>query len=347
MKIDPIYLPNERYLHLMTPHIEACRESLLQIMVLLEGTLTQPLGLTYDLRSLLRTMDNGQSFADRVPEGNANNPRNRRMRTTLDRALEAAALGEQHVAHLLALDKLDNDWGSKAMKILPRVKDRLGLELRRSISKKIKGLYVLLDPTYLKQDILGAAKKILSGGATTLQWRAKNIDKGDQLETCRRLMDLCNQTDSLLIINDHPDLALACGAHGVHLGQHDLSIPDARRILTPTQITGKSNATMDEALESESDGADYLAVGAIFPTTSKNNTRHAGIEILKEVRSSTSLPIVAISGINEANVEEVIFAGADCIAVISAVITEDDPGEATRRLNERIQTALIKRMPNE
>jgi thiamine-phosphate diphosphorylase len=119
---------------------------------------------------------------------------------------------------------------------------------------------------------------------------------------------------------------------GVHLGQKDMTIKEARKILTPEQIIGTSNATLDEAIMSEQNGADYIAVGAIFPTNTKDNTRHAGIETLKIIRNQVNLPIVAISGINKTNVSKVIRAGADSIAVISAVNDADDPKKASIEL---------------
>ena len=113
-----------------------------------------------------------------------------------------------------------------------------------------------------------------------LQLRDKVNDKGDVLPIARAIRALCDEHDALLIINDHADLAVACNAHGLHLGQHDLPIEDARAILGPHQIIGTSNALLEEAQDSERRGADYLAVGAMFPTGSKERTRPAGLETL-------------------------------------------------------------------
>jgi thiamine-phosphate diphosphorylase len=157
----------------------------------------------------------------------------------------------------------------------------------------------------------------------------------------RRIRGLCDDYGALLIINDHADLAVACNAHGLHLGQHDLPIEDARAILHPHQIIGKSNALLEEALESERQGADYVAVGAIFPTGTKERTRPAGLETLERVKAQLSVAIVAIGGIGRDNVRQVTLAGADAVCVISAVVGEPDPEEAARRLVDAISSAHV------
>jgi thiamine-phosphate diphosphorylase len=158
------------------------------------------------------------------------------------------------------------------------------------------------------------------------------------LPVARRIRDLCDQHNALLIINDHADLAVACDAHGLHLGQHDLPIEEARTILGPHQIIGKSNALLEEALESEGQGADYLAVGAIFPTDTKEETRPAGLKTLEQVKARASVPVVAIGGINIENISQVVQAGADAACVISAVVGDPNPEEAARRLVDTISS---------
>ncbi|MBI2846279.1 MAG: thiamine phosphate synthase, partial [Chloroflexi bacterium] len=128
---------------------------------------------------------------------------------------------------------------------------------------------------------------------------------------------------------DHVDLAIAADADGVHMGQKDLPIVEVRKLLPPDMIAGVSTALVPEALNAEASGADYIAVGSIFPTTSKETTRPAGLETLRKVKSAVSVPVVAIGGINENNVLEVVKAGADAVAVISAVVgAEDVEGKA-------------------
>ena len=213
---------------------------------------------------------------------------------------------------------------------------------RNILTSRLRGLYVILDPQFLQgKDMVDTAISVLTGGAKILQIRDKLGDKGDILESAKRIRDICENYDSLLIINDHVDLAVASNAHGVHLGQHDLPIEEARNILLPWQLIGTSNATVNEAAGSISRGADYIAVGAIFPTTTKGNTRPAGLDTLTRVKElasvddgfiSSSVPVVAIGGINESNVSQVIDAGADAVCVISAVIGAPDAGLAAGRI---------------
>ena len=206
----------------------------------------------------------------------------------------------------------------------------------------LQGLYVIVDPEFSPVGVVNAAEAALKGGARMLQWRDKSREKGLQLPECREIARLCEQYDSLLIVNDHADLAIAAGAHGLHVGQRDLPIGDARSIMPPHMVIGTSNATLKEAIESQRLGADYIAVGRMFPTTTKTNTRPAGLDTLKRVREIAEVPLVAIGGITEGNVETVIEAGADLIAVISAVTGVPDPVGAARKLTTLISTALEK-----
>src|SRR5690606_5271039 len=123
----------------------------------------------------------------------------------------------------------------------------------------------------------------IEGGATAIQLRDKARDKGDALPLAQQIADLCRTAGVTFLINDHPDVAVAVGAHGVHLGQHDLPLRAARRVLAPWQVAGTSNALVEEARASYQQGADYIAVGRMFPTSSKSNTRPAGPETLAKV----------------------------------------------------------------
>jgi thiamine-phosphate pyrophosphorylase len=213
-------------------------------------------------------------------------------------------------------------------------------KIRRGIASRLTGLYVIADPALRPRgDILGAAHAALRGGACAIQWRDKHRDKGTQLPEIYELSKLCQQYNALFIINDHADLALACNADAIHIGQSDLPIAVARRILNPNQLIGNSNALLKEARESATQGADYIAVGAMYPTTTKNDTRPAGLETLREVRKHITKPIVAIGGITLDNVKEVVKAGADAICVASAVIAQTDPEKEARLLLNHIRAA--------
>lgn len=209
----------------------------------------------------------------------------------------------------------------------------MDLSERKKIAERVKGLYVIIDAQVSAgRDLLAVTQAVLMGGAQVVQFRDKLHDKGDVLPVARRIRELCDQYNALLIINDHADLAIACDAHGLHLGQHDLPIKEARDILRPHQIIGKSNAVLQEALDSSDEGADYVAVGAVFPTNTKEKTRPAGLKTLEDVKSKVSVPVVAIGGINKNNIMSVIRAGADSVCVISAVVGHDDPQKAAREL---------------
>ncbi len=230
--------------------------------------------------------------------------------------------------------------GSDATKTLQSVGEALGQALRQPLRERLRGLYVIVDPQASKgRPVLQVGEAALRGGARVLQLRDKTLDKGDLLPTALRLRDLCERFNALLIVNDHPDLALACDAHGFHGGQHDLPVAAARAVLRPQQLVGRSNALLEEALQSQAQGVDYVAVGDIFGSTSKENTRPAGLETLRRVRQRVSLPLAAIGGINEGNVRQVVEAGVDMVCVISAVVGADDPEGAARRLVERIEVA--------
>lgn len=203
----------------------------------------------------------------------------------------------------------------------------------------IRGLYVIISPDQTRgRDEIEVARAALEGGARLLQYRDKQRDKGDQLPIVRQMVDLCREHGALLFVNDHVDLALAAEAPGVHLGQRDLPLAEARRIAGDRLLIGISTNNVGEAQVAVAGGAAYIAVGAIFATSTKDNTRPASPERLREVREAIQAPIVAIGGINATNIDQVLAAGADAVAVISAVTLADDVRAAAQALASRIST---------
>jgi thiamine-phosphate diphosphorylase len=197
----------------------------------------------------------------------------------------------------------------------------------------IRGLYVIIDPGACGgRSPVEVARAALEGGASMIQWRDKRRDKGDQLADARAIRALCREHNGLFIANDHVDLAIAVDADGVHLGQHDLPLDVARSIAGDSMIIGVSTNNADEARAAEGSGADYIAVGAIFATASKDVTRPASIERLREVKGAVRVPVVAIGGINASNMAQVVEAGADAAAVISAVCGAEDVRAAAAEL---------------
>jgi thiamine-phosphate pyrophosphorylase len=146
---------------------------------------------------------------------------------------------------------------------------------------------------------------------------------------------LCREAGVPFIVNDHVDLALAAEADGVHVGQKDLPVAVVRRLVGPEMIIGASTNNPDEARRAEADGADYVSVGRLYDTTSKSDTRPATTDTIRAVKAAVSIPVCAIGGINESNIDDVIAAGADMAAVIGAVCAASDPRKAARRLAAR------------
>jgi thiamine-phosphate diphosphorylase len=136
----------------------------------------------------------------------------------------------------------------------------------------------------------------------------------------------------LFIMNDYFDLAIAAGADGLHIGQGDLPCAEARRLLPMDMVLGCSVTSVEQAVAADADGADYIAVGSMYPTPSKETAVVVGLETLRRVRQTTSRPLVAIGGITRDNAAEVVAAGADAVAVIRAIVSAESPEEAARQI---------------
>ena len=210
--------------------------------------------------------------------------------------------------------------------------------LRQDKVIRIPGLYVIIDTQALEgRSHIELANQVIRGGAKTIQLRDKLQSKKELLLIAQQLRKLCTEHNVLFIMNDYLDLALAADADGVHLGQNDLPLPVARKLLPIDKILGSSVTTLDQAITAESEGADYIAVGSIYPTTSKETAKVVGLEILRQIRQGVTLPLVAIGGITKDNAAEVMAAGADSVAVISAIAQAKAPEEAARQIVTRIE----------
>ena len=173
-----------------------------------------------------------------------------------------------------------------------------------------------------------------------LQLRDKLRDKGEILSLATPLQQLCQENDVLLIINDHVDLGATLGSTGIHVGQTDMPVEQARQVLAAHQILGRSNREMDQLIESQQMGADHVAFGAIYQTSTKGTGRPPqGVERLREAREIAKMPLVAIGGITAENVAPVVEAGADAICVTAAVAAAPEPEAAASRLVEAIRAA--------
>jgi thiamine-phosphate pyrophosphorylase len=209
--------------------------------------------------------------------------------------------------------------------------------LRQDKLGHIPGLYVIIDTEALKgRSHIEVASQAIRGGARTIQLRDKVQSREKLLSVAQQLRTLCSEHDVLFIMNDYLDVALGTDADGLHLGQDDLPVKVARRLLPLGKIVGGSATTVEQAVKAQAQGADYIAVGAIYPTASKTSTttpaKVVGLETLRQVRQAVTLPLVAIGGITKDNAAEVVAAGADSVAVISAVLGAESPEAAARQI---------------
>jgi len=193
-------------------------------------------------------------------------------------------------------------------------------------------LYAILDPEQTQsRSAERVLQQLLEGGVSILQLRVKSLSAVHFLELAKHARAVTSAHGCKLIINDRIDVALACGAEGVHLGQDDLPL-SAGRALMGEKIIGISTHNLDQAREAERNGADYIGFGPMFGTATKVTGYEArGLEMLQQIRRAVKLPIVAIGGITEENVREVWQAGADSAAIISDILRADDIATKTRR----------------
>jgi thiamine-phosphate pyrophosphorylase len=201
-------------------------------------------------------------------------------------------------------------------------------------------LYVVLDRTAAAgRDLVDLLDAVIAGGSRMVQLREKTWPSGQLLPLAQRLRARCREAGVTFVMNDRVDLALALEADGVHLGQDDLPPRLARPLLRPGMILGISTHSVEQARRAQADGADYVAVGSMFPTRTKPDFELVGPALARAARPEIRVPLVGIGGITPANVGEVIRAGADGVAVISAVCAAPDPAEAVARFLRAIQDA--------
>lgn len=203
--------------------------------------------------------------------------------------------------------------------------------------KRIKGIYLILDQQYADRDIVSIAIDAIDAGVDVLQYREKLLSKKDALNMAGKLRRITNGTGIPLIINDDPALALAVDADGVHLGQDDIPVSVARRIIGKGKIIGLSTHSYQEAMEAMSYDINYIGFGPVFESGTKMVTAPLGVQAISRLRDVISIPIIAIGGISEGNIADVIRCGADGAAVISAVLSSSDIKKSVRNLKEKIR----------
>ena len=207
--------------------------------------------------------------------------------------------------------------------------------------KKNLLLYAVTDRHWLEgRKLIDVVKESLDGGVTMVQLREKTLEEGKFLEEARELQALCRERHIPFIVNDNVDIAKAMDADGVHVGQDDMETMDVRAKLGPDKIIGVSAHTVEEALLAEKQGADYLGVGAVFPTSSKSDVGEMSYETLKAICKAVSIPVVAIGGISGENVGKLAGSGICGVAVISAIYAAKDVKAAAADLKATVKEML-------
>jgi len=331
----------------MLPIIQSEMTTLLENIRLLETLVTAPLGLHSDIKMLRQSLPiEGASDLD------ATDLRERRTdisKSITDASSMALNTIENISASLNLLESFKPDsgcdltesWIDRARRILNRSREKVAIKIRHLSVEKLKGIYVIIDPEVTGgRSILDITESVLKGGASAIQYRDKGKDKNSILQNALVLQNICSNYDALFIVNDYADISNLSNANGLHIGQSDLSVESSRLITNENQIIGKSNNTVEEAISSQSEAPDYLAIGPIYPTSTmgKDGKQSVGIETIREIKSRGIPLLVGIGGINIDNASSVYDAGADSICVASAVTLADDPESATKKLVDIFQS---------
>lgn len=194
-------------------------------------------------------------------------------------------------------------------------------------------LYAVTDRSWLGDNSLATlVEESIKAGVTFVQLREKNLDLNEFVELAKEIKKLTDKYNIPYVINDNVEVALACNADGVHVGQNDMEVSNVREKIGKDKILGVSVQTVEQAILAEKKGADYLGVGAVFSTSTKLDATDVSFNILKEICNAVSIPVVAIGGINKNNILKLSSSGVDGIAVVSAIFAEKDVYKATKEL---------------
>lgn len=264
-------------------------------------------------------------------------------RAAFRRAEEAARVIEE------TLRTLQPDAAAKIEDIRFRIYEaekRLICALARGYALKDARLYLILGEKNAPGRLVEVVQKAVRGGADIIQYREKDLPDGRILDNARRLLEVCREHDVPLIINDRPDIALAVGADGVHVGHEDMPPGEVRSLVGDGMILGFSTHAPDEAAKAANEPVDYIGVGPCFETPTKAGRKAAGLEYVKHAASAgIKIPFFAIGGIDNSNIDQVLAAGASRVAVVRAVAEAEDPEAAARTLKERVAAYLAEKGP--
>ena len=217
-----------------------------------------------------------------------------------------------------------------------------GVTDRWWVKQKLEKAGVPVTDDALREGLLEDTKAALDGGMTYVQMREKGdpMTEDELLTEALALKALCEEYGVPFVIDDDVELAVKCGADGVHVGQSDMACVEARKALGSAKVVGVSAQTVEQAIQAEKDGADYLGVGAVFPTGSKDDADDVSHDTVKAICEAVSIPVIAIGGISRDNVGQLAGLGLDGIAVISAIYASDDIKAATEDLKAKTVAAL-------
>lgn len=197
-------------------------------------------------------------------------------------------------------------------------------------------LYVILDRKYLKgRDIRKVCEELVCGGVDVVQYRDKCRSKEEIIENVKQIKSILEGSNVLFIVNDYPDIAQQVGASGVHLGQEDIEVEEARKAVGQ-RIIGVSTHSLEEAVKAEKEGADYIAIGPVFRTPTKPELDPIGLNVVMEVKDAVNLPVFAVGGISLENIDELLKIGITQVAVCSVVLNTEDIRERCKKLKRRL-----------
>ena len=197
-------------------------------------------------------------------------------------------------------------------------------------------LYVLIDSNIATKSVEETARIVIDGGADAIQLREKIISDGEFISLAREIHDVAAKRGTLLIINDRVNVAKEVNAEGVHLGQQDISISEARDVIGNEKIIGVSTHNIEQARQAQKDGADYIAIGPAYATHTKIYEPPVGLEVVQEVAKEINIPFVVIGAITIKNLDEVLKTGAARVAVCSAIISSKDIASSTRQFKDKL-----------